>query len=132
MHADQRSCSRKTVHEPGFGRSFTCPVIIMHKVCPRDCSLEVEENDWLRSMLCVLGTDARRTDTDGKGHAGVADSKYASVAALYINSMDGKKESKVSDTYNHSGQWSVVRKEQNPTSRPSPTLLRLQRAKEVL
>ena len=81
--------------------------------------------------MCVLGTDARRTDSDGKGHAGVADSKYASVAALYINSMDGKKESKVSDTYNHSGWWSVVRKEHNPTSRPSPTLLRLQRAKEV-
>ena len=86
--------------------------------------MEVEENDWLRSMLCVLGTDARRTDTDGKGHAGVADSKYAYVAALYINSMDGKKESKVSDTHNHS-------KEQTPTSRPSPTLLRLQRAREV-
>ena len=61
--------------------------------------MEVEENDWLRCMLCVLvlGTDAQRTciETDGKGGmAGVADSKYAYVAALYIKSMDGKKEVK--------------------------------------
>ena len=29
-----------------------------------------------------------------KGIAGVADSKYASVAVLYIKSMDGKKKAK--------------------------------------